>query len=208
VVSPSINTPQPTQPRLSGAERTTLAHAKAYLTQPTPTFAPTWEARTGTEADMRAMATRLARGSLHEIEALSRFQTVSFLLKDMDRKLVIVDKANPTKPVSVMDINPGAEGHAAYWSALSDQIIASENYWSLSEYVNGFLNHLNQAYPIITTHVDARNERQIAWLERGGFTRTEELPKHGRNEIKFFVYSRISGDTSDAHGRPVATSLG
>lgn len=140
---------------------------------------------------MKQMAHRLATGSKDEIEAVSRFQIVSVLLSNMEQKLVIADKANPAYAVATMEIIPSADKQeAAFWSALTDRIIASNNYYSMSEYALGFLNHVNSVYPVPNTMVDARNVRHIGWLERLGFTLKEELPQYGRKELKFYVYTR------------------
>ena len=168
-----------------------MAHAKAHSTTPTPTFAPTWDIRKGTEADMRWLATRLITGSLDEIDAVSRFQPLSVLLKDMDRKTVIVAKAKPNHPVMVFELNLNTEDqNAVFWSAMTEEAAASDHYWSFSEYAHGFLQHANSLYPSIVTYVDARNLKQIAWLERVGFILAEELPQYGRKELPFKIYIR------------------
>jgi hypothetical protein len=185
-----------------------LTQPKAHLTRPTPTFEQVWESRKATEADLKWIAPRLATSSQDEIAALTRFVPLSFLLRDMDRKAVIVERSNPTRPVVVFDLNLNPDDQTAvFWSAMTDGAAATQDHWGFTEYANCFLAHANKLYPSITTLVDARNEEQIAFLERVGFIRTEELPKHGRNEIKFFVYTRLIGDTSDAYGQPIQASL-
>ena len=177
-----LNTPNPT-------ERNTLAHAKAYSRPPMPTFEPSWQVRKATEADMRWLDKYLAKGSLDEITTTSRFQPISVLLKDLTRKSVIADKACRDQPVAVLEISQGEQG-ATLWSALTDGVIASDKYWSMTDYANRFLDHVARAYPTISTHVDARNDRQIAWLERVGFTLAEDLPQYGRNDLPFKRYIR------------------
>jgi len=136
---------------------------------------------------MRWLAPRLASGSLDELSAVSHFQPVSILLKDRDRKAVVVEKAKPSQPLMVFDIAPVVEKPlVVLWAALSDRPIGE----TASAYANGFLNCVNDTYPEILTHVDARNVRHIAFLENVGFTRTGELPNHGRKQLKFYAYTR------------------
>jgi hypothetical protein len=164
-----------------------LAYAKAYLTQPTPTFASNYDIRPAAEADVRWIAPRLALGSLNELDAITTFQPISVLFKDMGRKAVIVDKAKPTSPLMIFDVAPVVEKPMAiFWSALIDGLIGE----GASAYANGFLDHVNKSYPTILTHVDARNIRHIAFLEHVGFSRTEEIPHYGRKELKFYMYTR------------------
>jgi hypothetical protein len=140
---------------------------------------------------MRVLAPRLAKGSLDEIEALSPFATLSFLLKGFGQKVVIADRANPTRPLAVLEITPTPDQSGAnLWSALTDYVVASDHYWSFSDYANGFFNHVNRAYPSMTAYVDARNARQIAWLEGVGFTLAVELPHYGRKDLPFKLYRR------------------
>jgi hypothetical protein len=168
-----------------------LAHAKAHLRPPTPTFEPSWEVRAANEADMRVLALRLSSGSLDELAALTPFHPLTFLLKDFERKSVIVDRANPTQPVAVLDLAPLEDKEAAiFWSALTERLITSDDHCSFSVHAQEFLNHFNRLYPVISTLADARNVRHSAWLERIGFTLAEELPQYGRKELPFLRMTR------------------
>lgn len=155
---------------------------------------PTWGFRSACEADMRYIAPRLTREAKDEIDALSKFQPVSVLLKDMSHKAVFIDAGNPNQPVALFEIHPTDTGNGyAFWSALTDSVAASSHFWSLTEYARTALNQLqSRLYPTLTTFVDARNVRQIGWLESVGFNHVEDVPQYGRKELPFKIYKRLA----------------
>lgn len=169
-----------------------MAHASGLLTPPTPTTQPTWEMRSATEADMRYIAPRLTQASAEEIAAVSKFAPLSVLLQNMDRKGVIADRRNPTRPVAVLETTPvqGQPGHAAYWSALTDDLVTSDWFWTFTDHAQAIINHLQRLYPTLSTYVDARNVRQIGWLQSVGFEIVERIPQYGRKELPFLLLKR------------------
>jgi hypothetical protein len=150
--------------------------------------------RAATEAAVRNIAHHLTHGSLQELDALSRFQPVSVLLQDMDRKFIVCDRSTPYAPVAVFDVAPvpGQPGKGAMWCGLTDKIAHSEWLWSFSGHVRSILNMLQRDYPTISTYVDARNVQHKNWLEAVGFNHVETLPQYGRKEMKFHLLTRIA----------------
>jgi len=146
--------------------------------------------RSATEADMRYIASRLTTESLQEIDALSRFQPVSVLLQNMERKGVIVDRRKPDWPLAVFEIFGQPGKPAAYWSALTETALRQDWYWGFNDHVNAILNGMQSQHPTLLTYVDARNVRQMNWLERTGFHHVEDIPQYGRLEMPFKLYRR------------------
>jgi len=169
-----------------------LAYAN-NLRRPEPASEPLWETKVATYADMQWLAPRLTFGSLDEIEALSKFQPVSVLLKDIERKRVMINPNNPTQPVAVFEVSPipGQDG-AAFWAALTDSVTASSWFWSFTHHAGSILNLLNRSHPSLSTYVDARNVQHIHWLERIGFNHVEDIPQYGRKELPFKLFSRTA----------------
>jgi hypothetical protein len=170
-----------------------MHHSNALRRDPTTMSQPTWEMRSATEADMRFLASRLTKGSLDEIDAVSKFQPISVLLRDLNRKGVIVDRRNPDRPLAVFEAAPvpGQQG-GAFWSALTDKIAQSDWLWTFSDHVRSILNFLQRDYSTLSTYVDARNVQQMGWLESVGFNHVEDVPQFGRKELKFHILKRVA----------------
>jgi hypothetical protein len=171
-----------------------MAFTSGHLTPLTPTLMPTWEMRSATEADCRYLAPRLTQASLAEIDALSKFAPLSVLLQNITRKGVITDRSSPTRPVAIFETTPieGQRGSAAYWSAMTEDLIASEWFWTFTDHAKAIINQLQRLYPTLITYVDARNVRQIGWLESIGFNHVEDVPQYGRKEMKFTILNRVA----------------
>ena len=166
-----------------------MAHAKAYQHHPTATYAPAFTMRGATEAALRYLAPRLTRGSLNEMDALSRFQPISVLLSEMDKKVVIADITSPDKPIAVLDVTVSPNGTDTYlWAARTEKGVQLD--WALTSYVSAVLNGFQVAHPTLVSPVDARNIEHIAWLKCVGFEHSEYLPQYGRKELPFVILKR------------------
>ena len=172
-----------------------MGYPSALLRTPAPNLEPLWQMRAASEPDMRWLAPRLTRASLREMEALSKFQPISTLLKDMDRKMVIVDSRNPSQPVAVLEAVPvaGTTG-ATYWSAITEKVVGSDAYWDFTLYANTILTGFTRQYSSLSTYVDVCNVQHINWLERIGFRHVEDVPQHGYKGLPFKLYRRSSSN--------------
>ena len=161
------------------------------LGPPRPTLEPAWAIRSATEADCRKLGHELAKGCYEEIVATTKFQPISVLLRDFHKKAVIVDSRKPSKAVAVLEVSPIPDRKAAaLWIGLTEEIIASEWYWSFTAYASPALALLQADHHSLLTYVDVRNIRKSMWLERVGFKLVEELPQYGYKELPFKLYKR------------------
>lgn len=172
-------------------EHPSLAHAKSYLRPAEQSLPPVYETRPATEADINKLGYHLAQPTADEIEALSRYEPRTFLLKDMNRKRVIVDWANPKCPVAILDVAP-VEGwdEATIWIGRTEAATSESNKEAFNRYLRTLLDQLNSQHRQLLHYVAVSNRAQCRWLEQFGFIPFRQLSSYGDKRQEYLVMRR------------------
>jgi hypothetical protein len=128
---------------------------------------------------------------LDEVSTLSKYQPVSFLLQDMERKRVVVDWSNSNQPVAIIDIKP-VEGwdEAHVWLGLTGSATSEANKEAFAKFCRTLFDQLNKNHRQLLYHVAASNFTQSRWLEQFGFLPHRRLSHYGDKQVEYFVLRR------------------
>jgi len=155
------------------------------------TPAPVYESRSASETDIRKIASRLCPAALVEIEALSKYAPVSFLLQNLDRKRVILYWSKPDWPVAIIDTAPVKDWNEAHiWVGLTEKATDERNREAFNRYLRSLFDQLNGQHHQLLHHVAQSNFAQIRWLEQFGFIPFRRLSHYGDKQTEYVVMRR------------------
>ncbi len=98
------------------------------------------------------------------------------------------------KVEALLGVSPVAR-HAYFglvWMVTTDVIFKHRR--DLLRLTPGVLNMLHDRFPLLGNHVDARNDKHIAWLRRAGFSLLREVPDYGVERRPFIEFAKLRAE--------------
>lgn len=138
------------------------------------------------------LAEVLRPSDLTEIEATSGEDPAVSLVSSVmlsDHAWVIL--ADDEEPIGVFGCAPsGDPEEGIVWMMGSPRMDEPAHALAILRLSRPYLDKMHDAYPLLSNHIDARNERSMKWLQWCGFEVIEAAPGHGRNGELFFLFAR------------------
>jgi hypothetical protein len=142
-----------------------------------------------TISDVRWLAARLRKADREELEAAHGAGANLYLVllqavAVSERPLVAI----ASEPIALLGVAPLKPGVAAPWLVGSDLIAKHARVLLLAG--RAYVDEWSARFPVLTNHVDARNDASIRWLRRLGFTIHPPAP-FGPLGLPFHLFDRV-----------------